>query len=94
MGSITLQAVSEITPDLRASCTAPNPPFLDFLPLARSFQSGNRQLTASDKRREGDIVQSGKLMELYKNLATKIPVDYKPCNMDVGSQWCRIFESL
>lgn len=44
--------------------------------LASNFQSGNRQLTiVSDKRREIGIVQRGKLVELYKNLATKVPVE-------------------
>lgn len=45
-GSITLQVVSGITPDLRASCMAPNPPFLDLV-LAISKELSIWEMTAS-----------------------------------------------
>lgn len=45
-GSITLQAVSGITPELRTSCMAPNPPFLDSV-LAISKELSVWEMTVS-----------------------------------------------
>ena len=46
-GSIALQAVSGITPDFRASCMAPNPPFLEMI-LAASQELSVWEQAADD----------------------------------------------
>lgn len=54
-GSITLQAVSGITPDLRASCMAANPPFLELvLAVSQGLSVWEQTVDYSFRQKEGN----------------------------------------
>jgi len=73
-----MPVVSGITPDLRASCIAPNPPFLELvLATSQELSAWEQPADYSFTQREGNrhCPEGETFVELYKNLTTKMPVE-------------------